>query len=79
MAKYKNIPVDEETAGILLELCEAYEFGQRGQGAMVKKLAKAEYQTLKEAKLLPSQNRKRAVVVKIVKKLEAQPVAEAAE
>ena len=79
MAKYKNIPVDEETASILLELCEAYEFGQRGQGAMVKKLAKAEYLTLKDAKLLPSQNRKRAAVVKIVKKLETQPVAEAAE
>ncbi len=54
MAEYKNIPVDLETHEMLIALCEAFEFGKRGQGAMVKKLVKAEYSKWADVKLLPA-------------------------
>lgn len=50
---YKNIPVDEETHQMILILCEAYDMGRRAQGAMVRKLAKAEIEKLDKTKLLP--------------------------
>jgi hypothetical protein len=53
MANYKNIPVDDETYEWVQELCEAYEMGKRSQGAMVRKLAKAEREKLMAVKLLP--------------------------
>lgn len=58
MANYKNIPVDDETYEWVLELCEAYEMGKRSQGAMVRKLAKAEHEKLAAVKLLPKAAKK---------------------
>jgi len=52
MADYKNIPVDEETYNRLKELCQAYELGERAQGAMVRKLVKAEHEKLAAVKLV---------------------------
>lgn len=56
MAKYINIPVDEDTNEMLVELCEAYA---RGKGAQVRVLVRAEFGKLMDAKLLPSQQKKR--------------------
>jgi hypothetical protein len=56
---YKMIPVDEETAEWILELCEAYEMGKRSQGALVRKLVKERREQLAETKLLPSQKSKK--------------------
>lgn len=53
MADYKTIPVSEEVHKMILELCEAYEMGQRSQGALVGKLVKAEHVKLQAMKLLP--------------------------
>lgn len=58
MPVYKNIPVDEETHDRLVALCQAYELGQRGKGALVRKLVKAEYDKLDKAKLLPKEGKK---------------------
>lgn len=58
MANYKMIPVDNETHVMLTELIAAYEMPLRSYGAIVKKLAKAEYEKLGVVKLLPSQQRK---------------------
>lgn len=52
MADYKMIPVDVETYARLKELCQAYELGERSQGAMVRKLVKAEHEKLAEVKLI---------------------------
>ncbi len=49
---YKTIPVDEETYEMVQKLCVAYEMGKRGQGAMVKKVVKAEYQKLAQVKFV---------------------------
>lgn len=49
---YKNIPVDPETAKRIEALCAAYEMGRRGQGALVRKLVKAEYEKLAAVKLI---------------------------
>ena len=57
MAKYKNVPVDEETHAMLMELCDAYE---RKQGAQVKALVKAEYEKLEQNKLLPKGGNKKS-------------------
>lgn len=40
--RYKNVPVDYETHQALMRLCVDRGFGQRGQGAMVRVLVKAE-------------------------------------
>ena len=58
MPVYKNIPVDEETHNLLMELCQAYELGKRSQGVMVRKLVKAEHEKLDKAKLLPKEGKK---------------------
>lgn len=50
--QYRMVPLDPETHGMLMELCQAYEMGKRGQGAMVKKLVKAEHGKLKAFKLV---------------------------
>jgi hypothetical protein len=52
MADYVNIPVDEETKAMVVALCEAYGLPKRGQGAMVKKLVKADYEKLRAVKLV---------------------------
>lgn len=52
MADYKMIPVDEETHKMLTELISAYEMPQRSYGAIVKKLAKADYERLAPWKLV---------------------------
>ena len=44
--RYKMIPVDMQTYEQLLTLCETQGFGRRGQGAMVRKLVKGEYEKL---------------------------------
>lgn len=50
--KYKTIPVDPETGDKIAALCQAYELGQRGQGALVRKLVNAEYEKLAAVKLV---------------------------
>ena len=52
--KYINVPVDPETKRKLEALCQAYEMGKRGQGAMVRKLVNKEYAELEKYKLLPA-------------------------
>jgi hypothetical protein len=47
MAKYTNIPVDEETAEMLETLCVAYG---RKKGAQVKQMAIAEIEKLQQVK-----------------------------
>ena len=51
MAEYKNIPVDIETHSGVELLCEFYEFGKRGKGAMVRKLVKDALKKLEEEKV----------------------------
>lgn len=58
MPTYVNIPVDEDTNAMLVELCEAYDLGKRAKGTMVRKLARAEFAKLMDAKLLLSQQKK---------------------
>jgi hypothetical protein len=68
-AKYKNIPVDEETYEMLVTLCTAYG---RKQGAQVKQMVKVEFDRLQQAK---------AIVAEVLPKIRerkakaAQPVA----
>jgi hypothetical protein len=50
MAKYKTIPVDEETYQMLVEVCRANE---RKQGAQVKALVRVEHERLAAVKLMP--------------------------
>lgn len=64
MADYKMIPVDEETYTWVQELCQAYEMGKRAQGAMVRKLAKAEREKLLEVKLVGPKANGRKVEMK---------------
>lgn len=52
MAKYKNIPVDEETAEMLKILCAAYG---RKQGAQVKQMVQAEVEKLNKVKEMVAQ------------------------
>ena len=64
MAKYKNIPVDEETSEMLAALCQAYD---RKQGAQVKQMVRMEFQKLQQvekmvAEVLPKGGVKRAKV-----------------
>ena len=62
MAKYKNIPVDMETAEMLETLCDAYG---RKQGAQVKQMVRVEFEKLQQvtamvAEVLPKGGVKRA-------------------
>lgn len=50
--QYKMVPVDLETHEMLMALCDAYELGKRGQGAMIRKLVKPAYQQLADVKLI---------------------------
>jgi hypothetical protein len=50
--KYNNIPVDDETLEMVQALCQAYEMGERAQGALVKKVVRAEYRKLETTKLI---------------------------
>lgn len=61
MPEYKTIPVDEETHSWLMELCQAYEMGRRSQGAMVRKLVRAEREKLGKAGVLPNGEEKKLV------------------
>jgi hypothetical protein len=45
-SRYKMIPVDQQTHARLMALCGAYGFGQRGQGAMVRKLVNSEFEKI---------------------------------
>lgn len=56
MPDYRMIPVDEDTDQMIVALCEAYEFGKRAKGAMVRKLVRAEYEKLAVVKLVPVRN-----------------------
>ena len=58
MPDYKTIPVDEETHKRIQALCQAYEMGQRGQGALVRKLVNAEYEKLAAVKLIDQPKQK---------------------
>ena len=44
--RYKMIPVDPHTHARLMTLCSEYGFGQRGQGAMVRKLINSEFEKI---------------------------------
>ena len=44
--RYKMIPVDQQTHARLMALCGVYGFGQRGQGAMVRKLVNSEFEKI---------------------------------
>lgn len=44
--RYKMIPVDQHTHARLMTLCSEYGFGQRGQGAMVRKLINSEFEKI---------------------------------
>ncbi len=59
---YKTIPVDEETYARVMTLCKAFEMGERGKGALVRKLVKAEYEKLAAVKLLPAEQENRLQV-----------------
>lgn len=65
MPDYKMIPVDKDTDHMIVALCEAYEFGKRAKGAMVKKLVKAEFEKLAAVKLLPANTKKAKAVAEI--------------
>lgn len=45
-SRYKMIPVDQQTHARLMALCSEYGFGQRGQGAMVRKLVNSEFERI---------------------------------
>jgi hypothetical protein len=49
--KYKMVPIDSETHEKLLALCDAFRLGQRGQGAMVRRLIEQEYEKWAQVKL----------------------------
>jgi hypothetical protein len=44
--RYKMIPVDNETHARLMALCAKYGFGQRGQGAMMRRLINIEFEKI---------------------------------
>ena len=46
VSRYKMIPVDQQTHARLMALCSEYGFGQRGQGAMVRKLVNSEFERI---------------------------------
>jgi hypothetical protein len=48
--KYKNVPLDAETYRMVKVLAQARGFGERGQGAVVRSLVKAEYEKLDSLK-----------------------------
>jgi hypothetical protein len=50
--KYRTVPVDFETHRMILVLCNFYEMGKRAQGALIRRLVKAEYRKISES-LLP--------------------------
>jgi len=52
--RYKMIPVDQQTHERLMALCNVYGFGQRGQGAMVRKLVNSEFEKIPSS--LPTSN-----------------------
>jgi hypothetical protein len=52
--RYKMIPVDQQTHERLMALCNVYGFGQRGQGAMVRKLVNSEFEKIPST--LPTSN-----------------------
>lgn len=52
-SRYKMIPVDQQTYLRLLALCEAHGFGQRGQGAMVRRLVNLEFEKIPSAHIVP--------------------------
>ncbi|MCJ7434264.1 MAG: hypothetical protein MUO77_12325, partial [Anaerolineales bacterium] len=52
-SRYKMIPVDQQTHARLMALCSAYGFGQRGQGAMVRKLVNSEFERIPSAVSTP--------------------------
>lgn len=49
---YETIPVSPRVKKSILMLCNAYDMGKRGQGALVGKMVKAELQKAKEAGLI---------------------------
>jgi hypothetical protein len=44
--RYRMIPVDHETHARLMALCAKYGFGQRGQGAMMRRLINIEFEKI---------------------------------
>jgi hypothetical protein len=58
--KYKNVPLDPETYRMVKVLAQAKGFGERGQGAVVRSLVRAEYEKLDSVKLPASANETQA-------------------
>lgn len=46
VSRYRTVPVDFETHEKILALCEAYDMGRRAQGALIRRLVKAECRRL---------------------------------
>jgi len=52
--RYRMVPVDMQTFARLMTLCNTYGFGQRGQGAMVRKLVNNEFEKIKPPPSTPN-------------------------
>lgn len=53
--QYRTVPVDIETHRMILALCDAYEMGKRAQGALIRRLVKAEYRKMAKHRVLDDQ------------------------
>ena len=51
-SRYRTVPVDFETHAMIVAICSAHEMGKRAQGALIRRLVKAEYRKMAES-LLP--------------------------
>ena len=60
--KYKNIPVELDTYDMVVVLCELHDMSKRSQGALVRKLAKAEYEVFEKLEKVPSWEVKKAEI-----------------
>lgn len=54
-SRYRTVPVDFETHAMILAICDAYEMGKRAQGALLRRLVKAEYRKMTKYRLLDEQ------------------------
>ncbi len=55
MTTYKTVPVDTQTYERLGKIAQSLGFGQRGLGAVVRRLVKQEYAKLLATQLLPEE------------------------
>jgi hypothetical protein len=72
MAKYKNIPVDEETSEMLTALCQAYD---RKQGAQVKQMVRVEFEKLQQVQAMVAEVLPKGGVKRTKNKVAQKPLA----